>query len=81
MGSKKVAKFETEAAHVSQIVLQFRGKEIQLGDESLMNVVVGDKRLTERTPEKLGTIFALEVGQGVMAKFSGLCLKVGTVVM
>ncbi len=80
MGIKKGAKLEIDAAHVSQIVLQFGGKEIQLGYESLMSVVMGDRRLTELTPGELGTISALEVGRGAMEKFSELGLKVGTVV-
>jgi len=80
MGIKKGAKFEIEPAHVSQIVLQYEGKEIQLGYESLMSVVVGDRRLTELTPRELGTISALEVGRGTLAKFSVLGLKVGTIV-
>jgi len=80
MGIKKGAKFEIEPAYVSQIVLQYEGKEIQLGYESLMSIVVGDRRLTELTPRELGTISALEVGRGALAKFSALGLKVGTIV-
>ena len=80
MGIKKGAKLEIDPAHVSQIVLQFGGKEIQLGYESLRSVVVGDRRLTELTPGELGTISALEVGRGTQAKFSDLGLKVGTIV-
>ncbi|MEA3466865.1 MAG: hypothetical protein U9R57_01415 [Thermodesulfobacteriota bacterium] len=55
MGIKKGTKLEIDPAHVSQIVLQFGGKEIRLGYESLMSVVVGDRRLTELTPGELGT--------------------------
>lgn len=80
MGIKKGTKLEIEPAHVSQIVLQFGGKEIQLGYESLMSVVVGDRRLTELTSGELGTISALEVGRGALAKFLALGLKVGTIV-
>lgn len=80
MGIKKGAKFEIEPAHVSQVVLQYGGKEIQLGYRSLMGVVVGDRRLTELTPKELGTISALEVGRGALAKFTVLGLKVGTIV-
>lgn len=80
MGIKKGAQLDIDAAHVSKVVLQFEGKEIQLGYESLMGVVVGDRRLTELTPGELGTISALEVGRGTMAKFSDLGLKVGTIV-
>lgn len=80
MGIETGSQLEIEAAHVSQIVLQFEGKEIQLGYESLMGVVAGDRRLTELTPGELGTISALEVGRGALAKFSALDLKVGTIV-
>lgn len=80
MGLEKGAKLEIEPAYVSQIVLQFGGKEIQLGYESLMSVVVGDRRLTELTPGELGTISALEVGRGELAKFLALGLEVGTIV-
>ncbi len=80
MGIKKGTQLEIEAAHVSQIVLQFGGKEIHLGYESLMSVVVGDQRLAELTPGELGTISALEVGRGALAKFSALGLEVGTIV-
>ena len=80
MGIKKGVKLEIEAAHVSHIVLQFGGKEIRLGYESLMSIVVGDRRLTELTPGELGTISALEVGRGELAKFSALGLEVGTIV-
>jgi Fe2+ transport system protein FeoA len=80
MGIKKGAKLEIEPAYVSKIVLQFGGKEIQLGYESLLGVVVGDRRLTELTPGELGTISALEVGRGALAKFLALGLKVGTIV-
>ena len=80
MGIKKGVKFEIDPAHVSQVVLQYEGKEIQLGYESLMSVVVDDRRLTELTPRELGTISALEVGRGALAKFTALGLKVGTIV-
>lgn len=80
MGIKKGAKLEIEPAHVSQLVLQYKGKEVQLGYDSLMSVVVGERRLTELNPKELGTISALEVGRGTLAKFTDLGLKVGTIV-
>ncbi len=80
MGIKKGAKLEIDAAHVSQVVLQLKGRKIQLGYDSLMSVVVGDKRLTDLQPKELGTISALEVGRGALAKFTDLGLKVGTTV-
>lgn len=80
MGIKKGTKLEIDAAHVSQVILQFKGKKIQLGYNLLMGVVVGDKRLTDLRPKELATISALEVGRGALAKFVALGLKVGTTV-
>lgn len=52
-----------------------QGKKIQLGYESLISVVVSDRRLTELTPKELETISALEVGRGELAKFTTLGIK------
>ena len=49
-GDKKNAKLVIKPTHVPQIVLQFGGKKIQLGYESLMSVVVGNRRMTELPP-------------------------------
>ncbi len=80
MGIETNSQLEIDAAHVSQVVLQFGGKEIQLGYDSLMGLVVGDRRLTELNAGELGTISALEVGRGALAKFSALDMNVGTIV-
>jgi len=80
MGIKKGSKLTIDAAHVSQVILQFKGKAIQLGYESLMSIVVGDRRLTDLEPKELGTISALEVGRGALAKYTSLGLEVGTIV-
>ncbi|GEM_PF-2302673 len=80
MGIKKGVKIEIEPGHVSQILLQSGGKEIRLGYESLMSIVVGNRRLTELAPGELGTISALEVGRGALVKFLALGLKVGTII-
>ncbi len=80
MGIKEGVKLEIDAAYVSQIVLQLKGKKIQLGYDTLLSVVAGDKRLTDFQPKELGTISALEVGRGALAKYRALGLKVGTTV-
>ena len=77
MDIRKDAELEIEPAYVSEMVLKFQGKTIRLGYESLMSVVVGDRRLTDLEPSESGTISALEVGRGELAKFSALDLAKG----
>ena len=78
MDIRKGAELEIEPAYVSEMVLKFQGKTIRLGYESLLSVIVGDRRLTDLEPGESGTISALEVGRGELAKFAALDLTEGT---
>jgi len=74
MDIRKGAELEIEPAYVSEMVLKFQGKTIRLGYDSLMSVIVGDRRLIDLEPGESGTISTLEVGRGELAKFVALGL-------
>ena len=78
MDIKETTELEIDPAYVSQIILEFQDKTIQLGYQSLMGVMVDNRRLTELSPGESGTISALEVGRGELARLTAMELIEGT---
>lgn len=78
MNIKETTELEIDPAYVSKAILEFRDKTIRLGYQSLMGVIVDDRRLTELRPGQSGVITALEVGQGERARFTALEFTEGT---
>ena len=78
MGIKEATELEIDPAYVSKIILEFQAQTIHLGYESLMSITVDDRRLTDLSPGESGTITALEVGRGELARFTALKLTEGT---
>ena len=78
MDIREATELEIDPAYVSKIIVEFQDKTIQLGYQSLMSIMVDDRRLTELNPGESGTITALEVGRGELARFTALELTEGT---
>ena len=80
MDIREATELEIDPAYVSKVILEFQAQTIHLGYESLMSIIVDDRRLTDLKPGELGTISALEIGRGELARFTALGLTEGTTV-
>ena len=80
MDIRETTKLEIDPAYVSKIIVEFQDKTIHLGYQSLMSIMVDDRRLTDLRPGESGTITALEVGRGELARFTALELTEGTTI-
>ena len=80
MDIRETTKLEIDPAYVSKIIVEFQDKTIHLGYQSIMSIMVDDRRLTDLRPGESGTITALEVGRGELARFTALELTEGTTI-
>lgn len=78
MGIKETAELEIDPAYASKVILELRDRTIELGYQSLMGVLVDERRLTELRPGESGVITTLELGKSELARFTTLKLTAGT---
>lgn len=78
MGIKETTELEIDPAYASKIILEYRDRTIQLGYQSLMGVLVDDRRLSELRPGESGVITTLELGKSELARFTTMQLTAGT---
>ena len=77
MGIKEGTELEIDPAFVSHLSLRVEETTVQIGFQSALGIVLGERRLTDLKPGEGGIVTTLELGREASERFSSLGLAEG----